>query len=75
MTNLLEEAINKVKKLPPLQQENIARIILKELDNKNDSFWQEFDLILEDCQMQTDINDLSYQHDHYLYGKPKQILE
>lgn len=27
--------------------------------------------LLEQCQVSTGISDLSYQHDHYLYGIPK----
>jgi hypothetical protein len=34
-------------------------------------FWDEFDEILEDCQVSTGIKDLSYQHDHYIHGTPK----
>ena len=27
--------------------------------------------LLEDCQMDTGIEDLAHQHDHYLHGTPK----
>ncbi|MDJ0678260.1 MAG: hypothetical protein QNJ18_00190 [Xenococcaceae cyanobacterium MO_167.B52] len=35
MTNLLEQAIAKIKKLPESEQDNIAQIILKEIENLN----------------------------------------
>ena len=31
--------------------------------------------LLERCQVNTGIDDLSYQHDHYLYGTPKREAE
>lgn len=31
--------------------------------------------LLERCQVNTGISDLSYQHDHYLYGTPKKEVE
>jgi hypothetical protein len=34
MTDLLEQAIAKVKQLPDSEQDNIAQIILKELETK-----------------------------------------
>lgn len=75
MIKLLDEAINQVKILPESQQERIALLIMKEVsgfENKDDN---EFDAIIEDCQIKTGRRDLSYQHDHYLYGKPKQNIE
>jgi len=71
MTDLLEQAIAKVKQLPESEQDNIAQIILKELETKAVDFWDEFDEILEECQVSTGIKDLSYQHDHYIHGTPK----
>ena len=29
--------------------------------------------LLEDCQMDTGIEDLAHQHDHYLHGTPKRV--
>jgi hypothetical protein len=46
-------------------------IILKEVEPKEVDFWDEFDDILEECQISTGIKDLSYQHDHYIHGTPK----
>ncbi|OGO42611.1 MAG: hypothetical protein A2Z04_07615 [Chloroflexi bacterium RBG_16_57_9] len=37
----------------------------------NDSAWEVLAQLVEDCAVQTGITDLSHQHDHYLYGKPK----
>lgn len=76
MNNLLDEAINKVKKLSASEQEKIALLIIQEIAKKNNqNNIDDFDLIIQDCQIKTGISDLSYQHDHYLYGKSKQILE
>ncbi len=71
MADLLEQAIAKVKQLPESEQDNIAQIILKELETKAVDFWDEFDEILEDCQVSTGIKDLSDQHDYYIHGTPK----
>ncbi len=71
MTDLLEQAIAKVKQLPESEQDNIAQIILKELETKAVDFWDEFDEILENCQVSTGIKDLSYQDYHYIHGTPK----
>jgi hypothetical protein len=71
MKELLEQAIAKVKQLSESEQERIALIILKEVEPKDVDFWDEFDDILEDCQISTGIKDLSYQHDHYIHGTPK----
>lgn len=75
MTDLLEQAIAKVKQLPESEQDNIAQIILKEVETKAVDFWDEFDEILEECQVSTGIKDLSYQHDHYIHGTPKREEE
>jgi hypothetical protein len=29
--------------------------------------------LLEECQMDTGIEDLAHQHDHYLHGTPKRV--
>ena len=34
--------------------------------------WDALQQLVEDCGVETGINDLAQQHDHYLYGKPKQ---
>jgi ribosomal protein L22 len=76
MNSLLDEAMNKIKILPESEQERIALLIMEEISNgENNNNIDDFDLIIQDCQINTGISDLSYQHDHYLYGKPKQILE
>ena len=31
--------------------------------------------LLERCQVNTGISDLSYQHDHYLHGTPKKEVD
>lgn len=31
----------------------------------------QFDQLIENCLIDTDIEDLAYQHDHYIHGTPK----
>jgi Fic family protein len=38
----------------------------------DDSAWQAFGEVLKRHTVRTGIADLAQQHDHYLYGKPKQ---
>jgi len=38
----------------------------------DDSGWQALTQLVETCAVETGISDLTQQHDHYLYGKPKQ---
>jgi hypothetical protein len=38
---------------------------------QDDSGWDQLMQILDRAQMDTGIEDLAHQHDHYLYGKPK----
>jgi hypothetical protein len=66
MTKLLEEAIAQVRQLPEAEQNKIAAMLIQELESREDVFWDEFDQILEECQMNTGIADLSYQHDYYI---------
>jgi hypothetical protein len=33
--------------------------------------WVELIQLLEDCSVDTGIEDLAHQHNHYLYGTPK----
>jgi hypothetical protein len=75
MTKLLDEAIAQVRQLPESEQNKIAAMLIKQLESREDVFWDEFDQILEECQMNTGISDLSYQHDHYIHGLPKRELE
>jgi len=42
------------------------------LSSTDDLEWQGLTQLLEDCAVETGISDLAQQHDHYLYGKPKQ---
>ncbi len=73
MTELLAEAFAKLQQLPDTRQDEIARFILEQIEPRD--FWSELNEIIEECQMETGINDLSYQHDHYLYGTPKREVE
>ena len=38
----------------------------------NIAAWDMLQQLVEDCLVDTGIGDLAHQHDHYLYGKPKQ---
>jgi hypothetical protein len=40
-------------------------------EEMNEEDWEQINQILHDCQMDTGIEDLAHQHDHYLYGVPK----
>jgi hypothetical protein len=71
MTKLLEQALARVRQLSEPEQDNIARVIIKEVETKESNFWEEFEQILEECQVSTGIKDLSEQHDHYIHGTPK----
>ncbi len=37
----------------------------------NTAAWDALQQLVEDCTVETGMNDLAHQHDHYLYGKPK----
>lgn len=39
---------------------------------EEDVAWDEFLRVLEECKVDTGIPDLAHQHEHYLYGTPKQ---
>ncbi len=81
MNNLLNEAIERVQVLPEKEQEKIALLIMEELEKqKNNSpedlvILDEWDLIIQECQIDIGVSDLAYQHDHYLYGTAKKELE
>lgn len=75
MTKLLEAAIAQVRQLPEAEQNKIAAMLIQHLESREDVFWDEFDQILEECQMNTGIADFSYQHNHYIHGLPKRELE
>jgi hypothetical protein len=38
----------------------------------NETVWDALQQLVEHCTVETGISDLAHQHDHYLYGKPKQ---
>ena len=71
MNNLLNEAIERVQVLPEKEQEKIALLIMEELEKqKNNSpedlvILDEWDLIIQECQIDIGVSDLAYQHDHY----------
>jgi hypothetical protein len=33
--------------------------------------WESLTQLIEECQMDTGIEDLAHEHDHYIHGKPK----
>jgi hypothetical protein len=40
-------------------------------DEENEKGWDTLIQLIQECQMDTGIEDLAHQHDHYLYGTPK----
>lgn len=63
----------KLERVPEDQLEEVYRII-KDFNEKRDeesSDWDALADLLKDCQVETGISDLSYQHDHYLHRTPK----
>ena len=42
------------------------------LSSADDLGWQALSQLVENCAVETGISDLAQQHNHYLYGKPKQ---
>lgn len=76
MTELLEKAIASVRQLPESEQNVIAKMILKQLEKKEEAVaWDEFDQIIQESQVSTGISDLSAQHDHYIHGTPKRDVD
>ncbi len=72
MNNLLQEAIKKVESLSESEQEKIALLIIEQLKEPEDkNALDEWDLIIQECQINTGITDLAEQHDHYIYGTSK----
>ncbi|WP_313655188.1 hypothetical protein [Planktothrix agardhii] len=72
MNNLLQEAIKKVESLSESEQEKIALLIIEQIKKTEDkNALDEWDLIIQECQINTGITDLAYQHDHYIHGTPK----
>ena len=69
MTELFEQAISQVRQLPEVEQNSIAELIFKALEEKQGSFWVDLDAIIAESEISTGIADLSYQHDHYAHGK------
>jgi hypothetical protein len=45
------------------------------LSNDNSSWdsedWEQFDQLIANCLVDTGIEDLAHQHDHYIHGTPK----
>ncbi|MBE9018458.1 hypothetical protein C7Y66_30085 [Chroococcidiopsis sp. CCALA 051] len=38
---------------------------------ENELAWDEFEQLIERCAVDTGIEDLAHQHDHYIHGTPK----
>ena len=63
----------------PIESHEGETVIITFLDaprttksSADDSGWQALTQLVETCAVETGISDLAQQHDHYLYGKPKQ---
>ncbi|MEL7067880.1 MAG: hypothetical protein AAGN15_04405 [Cyanobacteria bacterium J06581_3] len=60
-----------------LSEDELAELyeLMKNRSQKSKDSDDELGNLLESCQVNTGISDLSYQHDHYLYGTPKRAVE
>ncbi len=60
---------------PEIREEQDVMIIFpsneKTLAEVRETDYDALTKLIEECQMETGISDLAYQHDHYLYGTPK----
>lgn len=45
--------------------------LMKQPVTDSDSAWDEFEQLIDRCTVDTGIEDLAHQHDHYLHGTPK----
>lgn len=53
-------------------EEETETVYLEPSDAEREAGWDRLMQLIKQCQMDIGIEDLAYQHDHYLYGKPKQ---
>ncbi|WP_069791711.1 hypothetical protein A5482_015035 (plasmid) [Cyanobacterium sp. IPPAS B-1200] len=74
MIKQLETAISKLSELSDAEQENIARMIMTTIENKQSSP-SAWDTLKEMAGSIEAPEDWSQQHAHYLYGTPKQNQE
>lgn len=66
--------------LQPVEAYDGQDVIITFLDSGNgktapadlDADWDALFALIESCAVDSGISDLAHQHDHYLYGKPKQ---
>lgn len=62
-----------LEQIPEDKLEQVYHLI-RNFNQKNDessSDWDDLGNLLEECQVETGVSDLSYQHDYYLHGTPK----
>jgi hypothetical protein len=70
MIKKLENALVKLAELSETEQESIASMILSEIDKKpSQNAWDTLEELAGTIEAP---EDWSKQHDHYLYGTPKQ---
>ncbi len=55
--------------------EEIYQLLKSRSQRRKNEDIDEWDSIIQDCQIDTGIKDLAYQHDHYLHGTPKRETE
>lgn len=74
MIQQLEKAISKLSELSESEQEAIAQMIMTTLESKKPSAnaWDTLKEMAGSIEMP---EDWSQEHDHYLYGTPKQNQE
>ncbi|AFZ49753.1 hypothetical protein [Dactylococcopsis salina] len=62
-----------LERIPEEQLEQVYKLLreFNEKSNESTSDWEALGDLLEECKVKTGVDDLSYQHDHYLHGTPK----
>lgn len=55
--------------------EEIYQLLKSRSQRRKNEDIDEWDSIIQDCQIDIGIKDLAYQHDHYIHGTPKREIE
>ena len=65
-----------VKLDEPVEAREGQSVIITFLEDDSDSIpnsaWDDLAQLAKTCQVKTGMGDLAHQHDHYIYGTPKQ---
>ena len=74
-TETVEVVLHKVKSIPEkpsLEEPSTEKPSPEKLDADIKAGWDQLMQLIEENTMDTGIEDLAHQHDHYLHNKPKQ---